>query len=137
MRTTLPPARYATDSTIVAGFDRVTEAIRRAPGVITASATVPRRSTAVDCISHASSSGRTSPPPPASTDTQAAWSVVRPGYFATMSVPYVPHTRRRWHALTVVVRTRTDPVTLVNSVREAIWLVDKKLPWAASRRCKT
>jgi putative ABC transport system permease protein len=44
---------------------------------------------------------------------------------------YVPHTQRPWNALTVVVRTRTDPLTLLRSVRDAIWLVDKKLPEAS------
>ncbi len=41
---------------------------------------------------------------------------------------YVPHTQRPWNALTVVVRTRTDPVTWLTSVQDAIWRVDKKLP---------
>jgi hypothetical protein len=44
---------------------------------------------------------------------------------------YVPHTQRAWNALTVVVRTRTDPRTLLTSVRDAIWLIDKKLPLAS------
>jgi cell division protein FtsX len=143
------------------------------------------------------------PDPPASADTQAGWSVVQPGYFATMGIPivegraftaqdaanstqviiisramakemfpdgrplgrrirswrdenryreivgvvgdlrynglaadisnnvYVPHTQRPWNALTVVVRTHTDPLTMLRSVRDAIWLVDKKLPLAS------
>lgn len=200
VRTTLPPARYATDPAIVAGFDRVTEAIQRTPGVIRASATsslplaggglyLPR----VFLREH-------QPEPPASADTQASWSVVQPGYFATMGIPivegrdfaahdtarstpvivisramaksmfpngdplgqrirswrdenlyreivgvagdvrynglaagipnnvYVPHTQRPWNALTFVVRTGTDPLTLLTAVRQAIWRIDRKLP---------
>jgi len=202
-RITLPPARYATESQIVDGFDRVTEAIRRAPGVITASATSSLPLGGGGLYLPRVFLRENQPEPPASADTQAAWSVVQPGYFATMGIPivegraftaqdaasstqviiisramakemfpdgrplgrrirswrdenryreivgvagdlrynglaadisnnvYVPHTQRPWNALTVVVRTHTDPLTLLRSVRDAIWLVDKKLPLAS------
>jgi putative ABC transport system permease protein len=40
---------------------------------------------------------------------------------------YVPHTQDAWSSLTLVVRTRLDPPTLVASVRHAVGTVDKKL----------
>jgi putative ABC transport system permease protein len=202
MRTTLPPARYATDALIVAGFDRVTDEIRRAPGVIAASATSSLPLGGGGLYLPRVFLRENQPEPPASADTQAAWSVVQPGYFATMGIPivagrdftahdaahttpvivisramakemfpdgrplgrrirswrdenlyrevvgvvgdlrynglaasisnnvYVPHTQRPWNALTIVVRTGADPLTLLTSVRNAVWLVDKKLPLA-------
>jgi putative ABC transport system permease protein len=203
VRITLPPARYATESQIVDGFDRVTESIRRAPGVITASATSALPLAGGGVYLWRVFLRENQPEPPASADTKAAWSVVQPGYFTTMGIPivegraftahdaanatpviiisramakemfpdgrplgrrirswrdenlyreivgvvgdlrhnglaadisnnvYVPHTQRPWNALTVVVRTRTDPRTLLTSVRDAIWLIDKKLPLAS------
>jgi putative ABC transport system permease protein len=202
-RITLPPARYAIESQIVDGLDRVTDAIRRTPGVITASATSSLPLAGGGLYLTRVFLRENQPEPPASADTQAGWSVVQPGYFATMGIPivegrdftaqdaanstqviiisramaenmfpdgrplgrrirswrdenryreivgvvgdlrynglaadiannvYVPHTQRPWNALTVVVRTRTDPRTLLTSVRDAIWLVDRKLPLAS------
>jgi putative ABC transport system permease protein len=202
-RITLPPARYATDAQIVDGFDRVTESIRRAPGVVTASATSSLPLGGGGLYLPRVFLRENQPEPPASADTQAGWSVVQPGYFATMGIPivegraftaldaanstqviiisramakqmfpdgrplgrrirswrdenryreivgvvgdlrynglaadisnnvYVPHTQRPWNALTVVVRTHTDPLTMLRSVRDAIWLVDRKLPLAS------
>jgi putative ABC transport system permease protein len=181
----------------------VTESIRGVPGVITASATSALPLAGGGVYLWRVFLRENQPEPPASADTQAAWSVVQPGYFATMGMPivegraftaqdaanstqviiisramakemfpdgrplgrrirswrdenryreivgvvgdlrhnglaanisnnvYVPHTQRPWNALTVVVRTSTDPLTLLPSVRSAIWLVDKKLPLAS------
>jgi putative ABC transport system permease protein len=202
-RITLPAARYATNSQIVDGFDRVSEAIRRAPGVSTASATSSLPLGGGGLYLPRVFLRENQPEAPASADTQAAWSVVQPGYFATMGIPivagraftahdaatstpviiisramakemfpdgrplgrrirswrdenlyreivgvvgdlrynglaagisnnvYVPHTQRPWNALTVVVRTRTEPLSVLTSVRSAVWLIDKKLPLAS------
>ncbi len=39
----------------------------------------------------------------------------------------VPHTQDAWASLTLVVRTRLDPLTLAACVRHAVGTVDKKL----------
>ena len=202
-RITLPSARYATDSRIVDGFDRVTESIRRVPGVMNASATSSLPLGGGGLYLWRVFLRENQPEPPPSADTKAVWSVVQPGYFATMGIPivegraftdrdtvdstpviiisramatemfpdgrvlgrrirswrdenvyreiigvardlrqnglaadisnnvYVPHTQRAWNALTVVVRTRTDPLTRLKPIRDAIWLVDRKLPLAS------
>lgn len=86
---TLPRARYAGGPQIVAGFERVTEAIRAVPGVVAASATssLPLRGGGFYL-------GRVflreaQPEPPVTKDTAAAWSVVQPGYFGVMGIPIV------------------------------------------------
>ncbi len=199
MEVSLPQARYATEPLVADGFDRLTAAIRRVPGVIDASAT-----SSLPIGGGGNYLGRSfltegQPEPPASADTQAYWTVGQPGYFGALSIPiiegraftphdtatstpviiisramakamfpdgsplgkrirswrdedvyreivgvagdvryeslaggfnknvYVPHTQDAWASLTLVVRTRLDPLTLVASVRHAVGTVDKKL----------
>ncbi|HEY3381435.1 MAG TPA: ABC transporter permease [Vicinamibacterales bacterium] len=199
---TLPTARYANDPQIADAFDRITAAVRRVPGVVTASA-----ASSLPIGGGGFYLGRVfleegQPAPPASTDTEAAWSVVQPGYFGAMKIPilegraftshdaatsapviivsqamarkmfpnrspigqrirswrdenlyreivgvagdvryyslagdvphnvYVPHTQNSWNGLSLVIRTRVDPLSALASVRSAVWSVDKKLALA-------
>jgi putative ABC transport system permease protein len=43
---------------------------------------------------------------------------------------YVPHTQNSWRGLTLLVSSRIPPESLLRSVRDAIWSVDRKLPVA-------
>jgi hypothetical protein len=87
MEVVLPPSRYAADPQIADGFDRLTAAVRRVPGVVAASAT-----SSLPLAGGGFYLGRVfleenQPEPPASADTPAAWSVIQPGYFATVGIP--------------------------------------------------
>ncbi|TMF23714.1 MAG: ABC transporter permease [Chloroflexi bacterium] len=87
MGLSLPDSRYARGPQVADGFERVLSAVRRVPGVIAASAT-----SALPLGGGGFYLGRVflrdgQPEPPASADTAAAWSVVQPGYFATVGIP--------------------------------------------------
>ena len=83
---TLPHARYETPPQVAAGFEQITSAIRRIPGVLSAAAT-----SSLPVGGGGYYLGRVflregQPEPPATTDTQAAWSVIMPEYFATLGI---------------------------------------------------
>ncbi|MBZ5729228.1 MAG: ABC transporter permease [Acidobacteriia bacterium] len=87
LQVALPRARYPGPPQYAAGFEQLTTSLRRIPGVVSTSAT---SSLPVD--GGGFYLGRVflregQPEPPASADTAAAWSVVQPGYFATMRIP--------------------------------------------------
>jgi putative ABC transport system permease protein len=97
LQTSLPRARYAAGSPVTDGFERLTAALRRVPGVAAASAT-----SSLPLGGGGSYLGRVflregQPEPPASTDASGAWSVVQPEYFETMGIPilegraFTPH----------------------------------------------
>jgi putative ABC transport system permease protein len=106
MQIGLPRSRYAGPPEVLAGFDRIAAGIRRIPGVIAASAT-----SSLPLDGGGSYLGRVflnegQPEPPATRDTQASWSVIQPGYFATMRVPMVqgrPFTDRDTRSATPVI----------------------------------
>ena len=202
MRISLPRIRYAGPPQIAEGYDRLAEAVAHVPGVTRASAV-----SSLPLGGGGFYLGRVflrdgQPEPPATTDTDGAWSVVRPDYFATAGIPivegraftrddaatstpviivsrsmatalfpdgravgrrirswrdenlyreivgvvgdvryssltnargnnvYVPHTQNTWRSLTLLVRSQVPSDTLIRSVREAIWSVDRKLPVA-------
>jgi putative ABC transport system permease protein len=89
VRLSLPQARYSGAPQIAEGFDHLLSAVRLVPGVVRSSAT-----SALPLGGGGFYLGRVflregQPEPPASADTSAAWSVVRPDYFETMGVPIV------------------------------------------------
>ncbi|HEY7547479.1 MAG TPA: FtsX-like permease family protein, partial [Blastocatellia bacterium] len=40
---------------------------------------------------------------------------------------YIPHTQNTWRSMLLTVRTKSDPASLIGSLREQIWSVDKDL----------
>jgi putative ABC transport system permease protein len=86
MQIALPRLRYPKEQ-VAAAYDRITDAIRRVPGVLSA--------TAVSSLPAGGGGfylGRVflregQPEPPASADARGAWSVVQPGYFRAMGIP--------------------------------------------------
>jgi putative ABC transport system permease protein len=87
MQTSLPRARYATNASIVGGFERITAAIRRVPGVMRSSASTALPLGGGGFYLERVHLREGQPEPPASHDTQGSWSVVQPDYFATMGIP--------------------------------------------------
>ena len=83
----LPPSRYAAGPQIADGFDRLTAAVRRVPGVVAASATSSLPLGGGGLYLGRVFLKENQPEPPASADTQAAWSVIQPGYFAAVGIP--------------------------------------------------
>ena len=89
MQISLPRVRYQEPPQIAAGLEQITDAIRRTPGVLSASAT-----SSLPVGGGGFYLGRVflkegQPEPPTSTDTAAAWSVIHPDYFQTMRIPIV------------------------------------------------
>jgi putative ABC transport system permease protein len=89
MQISLPRVRYQEPPQIAAGLEQVTDAVRRIPGVLSASAT-----SSLPVGGGGFYLGRVflkegQPEPPASMDAAAAWSVVHPDYFQTMRIPIV------------------------------------------------
>jgi putative ABC transport system permease protein len=87
LRLSLPQARYAGPPQVADGFDRLVEAVRGVPGVVTSSAasSLPLGGGGFYLGRVFLREGQAEPP--ASTDTTGAWSVVRPGYFEAMGIP--------------------------------------------------
>jgi putative ABC transport system permease protein len=87
MQVGLPRARYAGPPQLAEGFQRLTESIRRIPGVVSASATstLPLGGGGGYLLRVFLLDGQAEPP--ATQDTPAQWSVVEPDYFHTMGIP--------------------------------------------------
>jgi hypothetical protein len=93
----------------VEGFDRVLTTVRRAPGVIAASAT-----SALPLGRGGFYLGRAflregQPEPPASAESAGAWSVVQPGCFSTMGIPLL-----QGRAVTTDDRASSTPVIMIS-----------------------
>ncbi|MBZ5594335.1 MAG: ABC transporter permease [Acidobacteriia bacterium] len=89
MQVSLPHSRYLGQPQVTGGFEQLTRAIGRIPGVVSASAasSLPLGGGESYLLRLFLREGQ--PDPPASSDAQAAWSVVQPGYFQTMGIPVV------------------------------------------------
>ena len=87
MQVSLPHSRYPGQPQVSGGFEQITRAIGRVPGVVSASAvsSLPAGGGGSYLLRLFLREGQ--PEPPASSDVQAAWSVVQPGYFQTMGIP--------------------------------------------------
>ena len=84
LQVALPQARYPGPPQRLAGFERIADGIRRLPGVVSVAATssLPLGGGGFYLGRVFLTEGQ--PEPPATRDTQAQWSVVQPGYFATL-----------------------------------------------------
>jgi putative ABC transport system permease protein len=89
LQVAMPRSRYAGPPQVLSGFERIAENIRRIPGVLSAAAT-----SSLPLGGGGGYLGRVfltegQPEPPASRDTQAQWSVIQPGYFATLGISVI------------------------------------------------
>ena len=89
LQISLPQARYHGPSQVVAGFRDITTALRRIPGIISASATSSLPIGGGGLYLGRVFLREAQPEPPASADTAGQWSVIEPNYFETMGIHVV------------------------------------------------
>jgi putative ABC transport system permease protein len=89
MQVSLPRSRYGPSPQVVQAFDSLVEKVKQVPGVVSASAiaSLPVGGGGFYLGRVFLSNGQ--PEPPASKDTQALWSVVRPDALQTLDIPVV------------------------------------------------
>jgi putative ABC transport system permease protein len=87
LRIALPRARYQSAQQLAAGIQQILDSIRRVPGVLSASgaSSLPLQGGGFYLGRVFLRDGQ--PEPPASTDTQALWCAVQPGFFQTLGLP--------------------------------------------------
>jgi predicted permease len=109
MGISLPRVRYAGPPQILDGYDRVTHAIAALPGVVGVSAvsSLPLGGGGFYLGRVFLREGQAEPP--ATTDVEGAWSVVRPDYFSAIGIPIV-----EGRAFTAADATTSTPVIIIS-----------------------